>query len=459
MTLITRRSVLRASGGLIAAGAVARPYIANAAATTATVWWTQGFIQSEDTAFKKLAADYEKSSGNKLDYSIVPFAPLRQKEVSAVTSGGAVPDVMEVADYFFAALNAWDDRLLDVSDVVETQKSHFMDVALASMHNYNRAVKKRSYYGVPMKASAATFHIWKSLVEKAGHKMTDIPSKWDDFIDFFKPMQKTLRDQGLRHSYSWGLEVSTVGVDPVRTFSVYLAAYGGDDLVTPDGKLHANDPQVKEAVVRTLTKMTELFKGGYVPPSAVNWNDADNNNAFHAKQLVADFNGSLSMELARIANKEEYDDIVTYALPNDNNGKPLPAEIGIFGAVIPKGAKNLDVAKDFLKYAIQPEVLNEYLKGGLGRWAVPMPAIAKSDPFWLKSDDQHRTTYIHQILDRKTIPLYTAYNPASAEVDSKHVFQEAFFDIIRNDMKPEAAADKALKRCEEIFARYPMQQS
>jgi multiple sugar transport system substrate-binding protein len=99
MRLITRRSMLRSSAGLIAAGAVARPYIANAAATTATVWWTQGFIQSEDTSFKKLAADYEKASGNKLDYSIIPFAPLRQKAVSAVTSG-AVPDVMEVARLF-----------------------------------------------------------------------------------------------------------------------------------------------------------------------------------------------------------------------------------------------------------------------------------------------------------------------------------------------------------------------
>src|SRR5215212_9931587 len=148
MSLITRRSMLRRSAGLIAAGAVARPHIANAAATTATVWWTQGFIQSEDISFKKLAADYEKASGNKLDYSIIPFAPLRQKAVSAVTSG-VVPDVMEVADYFFGALHAWDDKLLDVTDVVETQKSEFLDVALSTMHNYNSIVKKRNFYGVP----------------------------------------------------------------------------------------------------------------------------------------------------------------------------------------------------------------------------------------------------------------------------------------------------------------------
>ena len=43
MSNLTRRSVISGSLALAAAGAVARPYIANAAATTATVWWVQGF--------------------------------------------------------------------------------------------------------------------------------------------------------------------------------------------------------------------------------------------------------------------------------------------------------------------------------------------------------------------------------------------------------------------------------
>ena len=122
MEKLTRRSILRGSAALAATGALARPHIANAAATTASVWWNQGFIQSEDVAFQNLAAAYEKASGNKLDYSILPFAPLRQKEVSAITSG-AVPDVMELADYFFAATNAWNDKLMDVTDIVETSET------------------------------------------------------------------------------------------------------------------------------------------------------------------------------------------------------------------------------------------------------------------------------------------------------------------------------------------------
>ena len=140
MAALTRRSVLHGSLGLVAAGGLARPHVANAAATTAEVWWTQGFVQEEDVAFKKLVADYEKASGNKIEENIVPFAPLRQKMVSAITAG-VVPDIMEYADFSFLPLNAWDDKVIDVSDIVEPIKSLYIDTALPATYSYNNVLK------------------------------------------------------------------------------------------------------------------------------------------------------------------------------------------------------------------------------------------------------------------------------------------------------------------------------
>src|SRR5437868_7558065 len=94
MATLTRRSVLRGGAALTAAGSLMRPYIANAAAKTAEVWWVQGFAQEEDIAFKKLVEDYQKASGNTIDYSIAPYAPMRQKIVAAVQSG-IVPDIFQ----------------------------------------------------------------------------------------------------------------------------------------------------------------------------------------------------------------------------------------------------------------------------------------------------------------------------------------------------------------------------
>src|SRR5262249_56841101 len=132
MTTLTRRSVLRGSAGLAAAGMLVRPYSANAAATTATVWWTQGFAEEEDISFKKIVAGYEKASGNTIDYSIVPYAPMRQKIVSAVTSGG-IPDIFQNTPAEIIALYAWQDKLVDVSDVVETQREEFTETALLTI--------------------------------------------------------------------------------------------------------------------------------------------------------------------------------------------------------------------------------------------------------------------------------------------------------------------------------------
>src|SRR5437773_401601 len=275
MARLTRRSVIRGSIGLVAAGTLARPYIANAAATTAEVWWVQGFVQEEDVAYKKIVADYDE--------------------------------------------------------------------------------KKRSFYGVPYTTATLPNHVWRPLVEKAGYKMDDIPKTWDAYYDFFKEVQKKLKAQGMRNVYGLGLNVTTNGNDPNNVFNYFLTAYGGRDLVTQDGKLHIDDPQVKEAVIKTLIYPTTAYKDGFVPPGAINWNDADDNNAFHAKQIVMDLDGTISTEVAVIHNEQDYRDIVTMGLPLGNDGKPVPSQANNGAGLIPNGAKNIEVAKDFLKYFIQPK--------------------------------------------------------------------------------------------------------
>jgi multiple sugar transport system substrate-binding protein len=133
-------------------GIYARPHIARAAATTASVWFAQGFVQDEDVALRKAVADYEKASGNKIELSIIPFAPERQKIISALTSG-VVPDLLDSNPSEIVQLYGWQDRWIDVSDVVETQKSQYSETALVSAQAYNNVTKKRGTYGVPLRAA------------------------------------------------------------------------------------------------------------------------------------------------------------------------------------------------------------------------------------------------------------------------------------------------------------------
>src|SRR5262252_1779286 len=442
---LSRRSVVRTSLAGVAAGTLARPCLANAAATTAEVWWAQGFVPEEDLAIKKIVADYEKASGNTIDLTITPFAPQRQKIVAAVQSG-IVPDVFPNNPGEITAIYAWDDKLADVSDVVETQKEEYTETALLNTFCYNRVTKDRGFYGVPDTTAALPNHVWRPLVEKAGYKVEDIPKTWDAYYSFFKDVQKNLRKQGVRNVYGLGLNVTTNGVDPNNVFNYFVIAYGGENLVTKASRLHLDDPQGKEPVINAMTYPATAYKEGFVPPGAINWNDAEDNNGFHAKQIVMDLDGTISTEVAVLSQgkKEDYDDIVTMGLALSNDGKPVPAQADNATGLIPKGAKNVEVAKDFLKYFIQPKVNNEWLKTGLGRNIPCMPSVVKNDPWWFA--DPHREAYVKQGVLGPTSPAFWVYNPAYAQVRNEHVWSVGWVDIMKEGMTPQAAAEKAFKR-------------
>ena len=42
----------------------------------------------------------------------------------------------------------------------------------------------------------------------------------------------------------------------------------------------------------------------------------------------------------------------------------MKTQVGTGGGYIPKGAKNVEVAKDFMKYFMQAKVMNDNLKAG-----------------------------------------------------------------------------------------------
>ena len=192
------------------------------------------------------------------DQCIIPFVALQQKMISALETGHT-PDVISFDGIQTTlVLNAWRGKLADVSDVVAPQEKNLSKTALLSTKLYNAKEKRRAYYAVPYKCASEPFHVWGSLVEKAGYKMSDVPNKWDERWDWFKPMQAKLRAKGMRKFYALGIQMTTVGPsDGNNTFHGFLLANGGKDLVTPDGKQHADDPAVREAIIKTITYFTD----------------------------------------------------------------------------------------------------------------------------------------------------------------------------------------------------------
>jgi multiple sugar transport system substrate-binding protein len=448
--------VLSGSVGLAATAALARPYIANAQAKTAVCWLNQGFIPQEDAAMRQVCEDYMKASGNKLDYNLMPFMALSQKTISALTSGD-VPDLI-FADAPSSILpqNAYDGKIEDVSDVVAPYESKLSETAKLCSTFYNKETKKRGYYLCPIKQGATPFHVWGDLVEKAGLKMSEIPEKWDGVWSYLKQAQAPLRSKGMRKIYACGLQITTVGPnDGNNVFTHFLIANGGEGIVTSDGKLHVDDPKVREAAIKSVEFMTNLYKEGVVPPEALSWNDADDNNGYHEKLFMMDFDGTLSTELAMIKDQQAfYHDMKTLAPKLKNDGTPMKNQVNAGGGYIPKGAKGVAVAKDFMKFFMQPEVMNKNLKAGLGRWVPAMPHLVKEDPFWLSTEMPCLVPYVTEAVLNPTIPVFEGFTPAWGQANAEQLWGQAHADVIKNNMKVADAVDKAFKRVAEVFAKF-----
>jgi multiple sugar transport system substrate-binding protein len=66
---------------------------------------------------------------------------------------------------------------------------------------------------------------------------------------------------------------------------------------------------------------------------------------------------------------------------------------------------------------------------------------------------------VRQSVLRPNIPDYPAFNPAWGQFNAEQVWGQAHADVIKNGLSPAAAVDKAFRRAEAIFARYPIAQS
>jgi len=453
MKPISRRQTIGGLGAL-ATAAASRPRRAKAAATR-EVWWTQGFYKAEDQAVIDAMANWEKRTGNKVHLTIMNGPDIITKLIAGMQVGD-VPDLIHsvTGDRFMVPRAAWNDQLEDVSDVIESQKNEFIATAMASSRFYNSKLKKYSYYSVPSKCSSLLEEVWRPMIQEAGFSDADIPKTQDAYYDFFQTVQDKLRAKGKR-VYGLGYSMATKEADSGTLFHSFLIAYGGAGIVKPDGKLNIDDPAVRKAAMMALERLTTPYKKGYVPAGAINWGDVDNNNAFFAKQIVMTPNATISIAVAQMEKPDQYfKEIITQGLPLDNDGKPVPSLLGVSPCLIPKGAKNVDAAKELLRDFIQPANLNNYLKETRGRFLPVMLSNIKTDKYWTDPADPHRPVAVNMGLVQPTIPWWMNYNPAYSAVLSEQIWSQAEANITQRNMTVEQATEEAVQRIKATFEKF-----
>jgi multiple sugar transport system substrate-binding protein len=136
-------------------------------------------------------------------------------------------------------------RLVDLSEAIGSFADVFDRHALDSVTLVDATTGRRGLYLLPMGFATHHLHAWKSLLERAGFILADIPKEWDAFWAFWCDQVQPAVRQALGRDDIWGvgLTMSVDSRDTTNGLWQFVSAYEAD-YMTRDGRLVIDDPEV-----------------------------------------------------------------------------------------------------------------------------------------------------------------------------------------------------------------------
>jgi multiple sugar transport system substrate-binding protein len=419
------------------------------------VWWNEGYTDQEDEAVREIVAAFEQKTGNQVDLVFHPEQELPDMLVAAV-------EAKRPPDFVFSIINTQHDepwahegRLVELTDAV----GHFSDLfdpdALKAVTLLDGTTGRRGLYLLPVGFATHHVHAWKSLLGQAGFTLEDIPKEWEAFWAFWcDRVQPAVRQAtGREDIWGVGLTMSVDSNDTVNGFWQFVDAYEAD-YVTRDGRLVIDVPEVRRRLIKSVDSFTAIYRKGCTPPDSDTWTNADNNKAFLAQRIVMTLNQTLSIPNTLKATRPEdyYDNAATIDWPDGAYGQPLAIEAFVNRAAVFKAGRNVDNAKEFVRFLVGEGWLAHYLDFAGDRMLPTMPKLLQA-PFWLDPGDPHRMRSAMQLLTRPRINnYYIAFDLRHGRVNQEAVWENAVHRVVTEGISPEQAVDEAIAQTKQILS-------
>jgi multiple sugar transport system substrate-binding protein len=428
-----------------------------AAAADLVVWWEKGFYPQDDEAVRETIAAFEQDSGKQVEL-VQPTQGEMVDQAPAAVDAGAPPDFL-FGTFIVNYLSKWalEDRLLDLTETI----GHFSDLfdpdAIAWWTLLNEKTGNRALYALPMGRTTNHIHVWRSLLEQAGFTVEDIPKEWDEFWAFWcDEVQPAVRRATGRDDI-WGIGLSMSGEtgDTQYQFFQFMTAYDAD-YVTPDGRLVIDDPEVRRRLVDVINAYTAVYRNGCTPSSSISWDsNRDNNEQFLAQAVVIVLNDTLSIPnaLKRERPDDYQENSATIEWPLGPDGDVFPIRGDFFAAVVFKDGRNVETAKELVRFLVAKGWLAHYLEFAGERFMPPLPKL-RDAPFWLDPSDRHRMAAVMQIASRPTQYEYAVVsgNWRHDLVWQELVWAKAVHRVAAEGISPEQAVDEAIARIKQILS-------
>jgi multiple sugar transport system substrate-binding protein len=421
---------------------------------TLNIWWDKGFNPEEDEALRQLVRNWEQKTNNKIKIVFYTTDSLGEKIRRAIQAGNPPDIVMSFkAERSPNSRLAWENKLVDVSDIIEPVKNLYSSDVLKTVNFYNNVAKKRSFYAIPLYQGTIHIYYWRDLLKEVGRTDKDIPKEWDAFWEFWKKVQDDLRAKQKSKIYSLGLTLSSEAGDTYYLFEQILEAYDVK-IISANGQLLIDDPQVRQGIIKVLKWYQKFYQQGYIPPEALKWLNPDNNRSLLNRLIVMTPNATASIPAAVRQNSDTYrNKLGIIEFPNKPNGQPMQHLTMAEQAVVLAESKNQALAKEFLRYLVQPQVMKNYLKAAGGRNS-PVLQPVWQDNFWTNPNDPHISTVTKTITKGKIRYFYISQNPIYSRVLDENVWGIALNRVIVDKITPEQATDEAIKQIKQIYQEW-----
>ena len=364
-------------------------------------------------AIIKLLPEFEKQTGIKVNYEIVPYENTREKEVLNFNGQGdlsiALVDLVWIGEY---AENGWIqpiDKFAGDSSITDPNLNlkGFFPLLLDAFGSWGGKT-----YGLPFDNYSGLLFYNKCMLKDAGFDKP--PATWDELANTYAPK---LTDPA-KKQYGYALQSLRGETQSADSFMRVLWPVGGSLLDKSfRSNLGSRDSQAGLQFRQNLMK--------YMPPGVVSWDHAEAVNALAQNQVAMITEWSAFYSTLTDPKTSKLGDCLAVAPEPAGTAGRLPA-LGGFSLAVASQApeKEQKAAWIFIQWATSESIAKPYVEAGgvSGRMAVyDDPAIKTAfqfvDPMvasWQKGVPEFRPRF----------PAWPAVSEVVAEFGSKMMLGE-----------------------------------
>jgi multiple sugar transport system substrate-binding protein len=364
-------------------------------------------------AIIKLLPDFEKQTGIKVNYDIVPYENTREKEVLNFSGQGdlsiALVDLVWIGEF---AENGWIQPISKFADDASITDPNlnlkgFFPLLLNAFGSWGGTT-----YGLPFDNYSGLLFYNKCMLKDAGFDKP--PETWDELMNTYAP-KLTNAD---KKQYGFALQSLRGETQSADSFMRFLWPFGGSLL---DKSFHSNLMSADSQ--KGLEDRQKLMK--YMPPGIVSWDHAEAVNGFAQGQVAMITEWSAFYPTLTDPKTSKIGDCLGVAPEPAGPAGRLPA-LGGFSLAVASQApeKEQKAAWIFIQWATSEDIAKAYVEAGgvSGRMAIyDDPGIKATYKFvepmvasWQKGVPEFRPRF----------PAWPAISEIIAEFGSKMMLGE-----------------------------------